>query len=106
MGVQVAVAASDLEDQGRKTVPNVFKRIPRGARNHIVAMIAEFMGTFLFLWVSRFTLFDGADNRAGSSPSPGHRLRYVSPRLDGLQPLDTVRGLTGRRILLGAVLET
>jgi hypothetical protein len=28
-----------------------FQRLPQGPRNHFVAMVGEFMGTFLFLYV-------------------------------------------------------
>jgi hypothetical protein len=28
-----------------------FKRLPNGLRNHFIAMVGEFMGTFLFLYV-------------------------------------------------------
>lgn len=32
-----------------------FQRLPQGPRNHFVAMVGEFMGTFLFLYISPMT---------------------------------------------------
>ena len=33
---------------GPKPLP-IFKRLPDGVRNHFIAMVGEFIGTFLFL---------------------------------------------------------
>lgn len=44
------VTSKDLEAQKRKPSGDLLHRIPEHVRNHFVAMMAEFMGTFLFLF--------------------------------------------------------
>ncbi len=41
-----SVASKDMA--GPRPLP-IFKRLPDGVRNHFIAMVGEFIGTFLFL---------------------------------------------------------
>ncbi len=58
------------EMAGPKPIP-FFKRMPNGPRNHFIAMVGEFMGTFLFLsvlpWPKPSRML--TSNIVGSSPS-------------------------------------
>lgn len=46
---KTASASVNSKDMaGPKPLP-IFKRLPDAARNHFIAMVGEFIGTFLFL---------------------------------------------------------
>jgi hypothetical protein len=68
-----SVLPGDLEGQRQIARPGLLGRVPQTALNHFVAMMAEFLGTFLFLYVSLIFVVDAADI-PGSMLSQAHRL--------------------------------
>ena len=51
---KTAKSSTISEEQRQMAGPKpiaFFKRLPNGPRNHFVAMVSEFIGTFLFLYV-------------------------------------------------------
>jgi aquaporin rerated protein, other eukaryote len=62
-----------------------FKRLPNGARNHFIAMVGEFVGTFFFLYAPQWI------NSASSSNLKIHRFFAFA----GTQVANTPQTTTG-----------
>jgi len=46
-----SLTSEEKREMAGPTPSSFFKRLPNGPRNHFVAMVGEFIGTFLFLCV-------------------------------------------------------
>jgi hypothetical protein len=53
-----ASALDNVEDQKPPSGRGIFNRLPGGLQGHFIAMIAEFMGTFLFLFFAFAGMFE------------------------------------------------